>query len=153
MKKTILATAAFALVGATGSAQAKNSVTLYGVIDTGLIYVHNANGNEKLVGTNSGTLSGDRWGLKGQEDLGGGLKAIFQLENGFDVNTGKLGQSGREFGRQAFVGLTADQYGTVTLGRQYDPLVDMVQGITGDNYWASIVGTPGDVDNYDNSSR
>ena len=153
MKRFALTSLSLALLGTAGAAHAQNSVTLYGVIDTGLIYVHNANGNEKLVGTNSGTLSGDRWGLKGQEDLGGGLKAIFQLENGFDVNTGKLGQSGREFGRQAFVGLTADKYGTVTLGRQYDPLVDMVQGITGDNYWASIVGTPGDVDNYDNSSR
>jgi predicted porin len=153
MKRFALTSLSLALLGTAGAAHAQNSVTLYGVIDTGFTYVHNANGNEKLVGTNSGTLSGDRWGLKGQEDLGGGLKAIFQLENGFDVNTGKLGQSGREFGRQAFVGLTADKYGTVTLGRQYDPLVDMVQGITGDNYWASIVGTPGDVDNYDNSSR
>jgi predicted porin len=153
MKKTILATSTLALLGAAGVARAQNSVTLYGVVDTGLIYVHNANGNEKQVGTSSGNLSGNRWGLKGQEDLGGGLKAIFQLESGFDINTGKLGQGGREFGRQAYVGLTSDKAGTVTLGRQYDPLVDMVQGITGDNNWASIVGTPGDVDNYDNSSR
>ena len=153
MKRFALTSLSLALLGTAGAAHAQNSVTLYGVIDTGFTYVHNANGNQKLVGTSSGNLSGDRWGLKGQEDLGGGLKAIFQLENGFDVNTGKLNQGGREFGRQAFVGLTADKYGTVTLGRQYDPLVDMVQGITGDNYWASIVGTPGDVDNYDNSSR
>jgi predicted porin len=153
MKRFALTSLSLALLGTAGVAHAQNSVTLYGVIDTGLIYVHNANGNEKQIGTNSGTLSGDRWGLKGQEDLGGGLKAIFQLENGFDVNTGKLNQGGREFGRQAFVGLTSDKLGTITLGRQYDPLVDMVQGITGDNYWASIVGTPGDVDNYDNSSR
>ena len=153
MKRFALTSLSLALLGTAGAAHAQNSVTLYGVIDTGFTYVHNANGNEKLVGTSSGNLSGDRWGLKGQEDLGGGLKAIFQLENGFDVNTGKLNQSGREFGRQAFVGLTADKLGTVTLGRQYDPLVDMVQGITGDNYWASIVGTPGDVDNYDNSLR
>jgi len=153
MKRFALTSLSLALLGTAGAAHAQNSVTLYGVIDAGLIYVHNANGNQKQVGTSSGNLSGDRWGLKGQEDLGGGLKAIFQLENGFDVNTGKLNQGGREFGRQAFVGLTSDKLGTVTLGRQYDPLVDMVQGITGDNYWASIVGTPGDVDNYDNSSR
>jgi predicted porin len=153
MKRFALTSLSLALLGTAGVAHAQNSVTLYGVIDTGLTYVHNANGNEKQIGTASGVLSGDRWGLKGQEDLGGGLKAIFQLENGFDVNTGKLNQGGREFGRQAFVGLTSDKLGTITLGRQYDPLVDMVQGITGDNYWASIVGTPGDVDNYDNSSR
>jgi predicted porin len=153
MKRFALTSLSLALLGTAGAAQAQNSVTLYGVIDTGLTYVHNANGDQKQIGTASGVLSGDRWGMKGSEDLGGGLKAIFQLENGFDVNTGKLNQGGREFGRQAFVGLTSDKLGTFTLGRQYDPLVDMVQGITGDNYWASIVGTPGDVDNYDNSSR
>ncbi|SAL06005.1 porin [Caballeronia calidae] len=99
------------------------------------------------------SLSGSRWGVKGQEDLGGGMKAIFQLENGFDPGTGRLNQGGREFGRQAYVGLSGNQWGTVTLGRQYDPSVYMVQGITADNYWGAIVATPGDVDNYDNSLR
>ena len=153
MKRFALTSLSLALLGVAGTAQAQNSVTLYGVVDTGIGYVHNADGNQHQWGMIAGNLSGDRWGMKGQEDLGGGLKAIFQLENGFNVGTGQLGQGGREFGRQAFVGLTSNQAGTVTLGRQYDPLVDMVQGITGDNYWASIVGTPGDVDNYDNSSR
>jgi predicted porin len=153
MKRFALTSLSLALLGTAGAAHAQSSVTLYGVIDEALAYVNHASGNNHLVGLSAGNLSGDRWGLKGSEDLGGGLKAIFQLENGFNVNTGGLGQGGREFGRQAFVGLTSDKLGTVTLGRQYDPLVDMVQGITGDNYWASIVGTPGDVDNYDNSSR
>ena len=153
MKRFALTSLSLALLGTAGAAHAQSSVTLYGVIDEALAYVNHASGNNHLVGLSAGNLSGDRWGLKGSEDLGGGLKAIFQLENGFNVNTGALGQGGREFGRQAFVGLTSDKLGTVTLGRQYDPLVDMVQGITGDNYWASIVGTPGDVDNYDNSSR
>ncbi|SAL43612.1 porin [Caballeronia humi] len=153
MKKKTLA-ASLALLGAAGAAQAQSSVTLYGVIDAGLGYVSNANANgNHLYGMINGNLSGSRWGLKGQEDLGGGLKAIFQLENGFDVGTGQLNQGGREFGRQAFVGLTGDSWGTVTLGRQYDPSVDMVQGITGDNYFGSIMATPGDVDNYDNSLR
>ncbi|KQR76244.1 porin [Burkholderia sp. Leaf177] len=153
MKRFALTSLSLALLGTAGAAQAQNSVTLYGVIDSGIGYVHNAQGNQKLVGMINGNLSGDRWGLKGQEDLGGGLKAIFQLESGFDIGTGRLGQGGREFGRQAFVGLTADQYGTVTIGRQYDPLVDMVQGITADNYFGSAFATPGDVDNYDNSLR
>jgi predicted porin len=154
MKKFALTSLSLALLGAAGAAQAQTSVTLYGVIDAGLGYVSHANANgDKLFGMINGNLSGDRWGLKGQEDLGGGLKAIFQLENGFDVGTGRLNQGGREFGRQAFVGLSGNQWGTVTLGRQYDPLVDMVQGITADNYWGAIVATPGDVDNYDNSLR
>ncbi|AME26365.1 MULTISPECIES: porin [Burkholderiaceae] len=153
MKRFALTSLSLALLGAAGAAQAQNSVTLYGVIDSGIGYVHNQTGDQKLVGMINGNLSGDRWGLKGQEDLGGGLKAIFQLESGFDVGTGRLNQGGREFGRQAFVGLTADQYGTVTIGRQYDPLVDMVQAITADNYFGSPFASPGDVDNYDNSLR
>jgi predicted porin len=154
MKRIALTSLSLALLGATGAAQAQTSVTLYGVIDTGLAYVSRANTNgDHLFGMQNGTLSGPRWGLKGQEDLGGGLKAIFQLENGFDPGTGKLNQGGREFGRQAFVGLSGAQWGTVTLGRQYDPSVDMVQGLTADNYWGSAFATPGDVDNYDNSIR
>ncbi|SAL00860.1 porin [Caballeronia arationis] len=154
MKRLALTSLSLALLGAAGAAQAQSSVTLYGVIDAGLGYVSRANTNgDHLYGMINGNLSGDRWGLKGQEDLGGGLKAIFQLESGFDVGTGRLNQGGREFGRQAFVGLTGDSWGTVTLGRQYDPSVDMVQGITADNYFGSIMATPGDVDNYDNDLR
>jgi predicted porin len=156
MKKIALSTLSLALLGVAGAAHAQTSVTLYGVIDNSLTYVHNANGNQSLwaLGNASGgDLAGTRWGLKGQEDLGGGLAAIFQIENGFDPSNGRLGQNNREFGRQAFVGLTSQTYGTFTLGRQYDPVVDMVQAITADNYFGSAFATPGDVDNYDNSSR
>jgi predicted porin len=151
MKKIALSAVSLALFAAAGAAHAQNSVTLYGVIDAGIGYVHTSTGAR--YGFIDGTLSGDRWGLKGQEDLGGGLKAIFDLENGFDIGNGTLGQGGKEFGRQAFVGLTSDAWGTATLGRQYDPLVDMVQPVTADNYFGSIFATPGDVDNYDNSLR
>jgi predicted porin len=157
MKRIALSTLSLTLLGVAGAAHAQSSVTLYGTIDTAITFVHNANAagqNQWSVGNASnGDLSGSRWGLKGQEDLGGGLKAIFQLENGFNPSTGALAQGGREWGRQAFVGLSADQYGTFTLGRQYDPLVDLVQGITADNYFGSTFATAGDVDNYDNSSR
>jgi predicted porin len=153
-KTCLLSLATFA---AAGTAHAQSSVTLYGTIDTALTYVHNATVSGQNVwsaGNNSnGDLSGTRWGIKGQEDLGGGLKAIFQLENGFSPTTGQLGQNSRMFGRQAFVGLASNQLGTLTVGRQYDPLVDMVQGITDDNYFGSSFATAGDVDNYDNSSR
>jgi predicted porin len=151
MKKTALSAISLALLGAAGAAQAQNSVTLYGVIDAGVGYVKTNTGAR--WGFIDGTLSGDRWGLKGSEDLGGGIKAIFDLENGFDIGDGQLGQGGREFGRQAYVGLSSNAYGTGTIGRQYDPLVDMVQPITADNYFGSIFATPGDVDNYDNSLR
>jgi len=158
MKRVALSTLALAMLGAASAAHAQSSVTLYGIIDAGLSYTHNVatatGGNaSSQIGFNDGTMSGDRWGLKGSEDLGGGLQTIFQLENGFDVATGKLAQGGREFGRQAFVGLSSATAGTVTVGRQYDPLVDMVQPLTEDNYFGSIFGTPGDVDNYDNNFR
>ncbi|SDE15079.1 porin [Paraburkholderia lycopersici] len=157
MKRVALSTLSLALLAAAGAAHAQSSVTLYGVIDESVQWAHNtmdANGkNANQVGLAGGNLSGNRWGLKGSEDLGGGLKAIFQLENGFDINSGALGQGGKMFGRQALVGLSHDQFGTLTLGRQYDPLVDMVQPLTADNYFGSTFATPGDVDNNDNSSR
>ncbi|MBN3787476.1 porin [Burkholderia sp. Ac-20353] len=146
-----------AALAATG-AHAQSSVTLYGIVDAGIAYVRNAqdasgNNAKNLVKFSSGNLSGSRWGLRGTEDLGGGLAALFQLENGFNVGTGALGQGSREFGRKAIVGLTHNTWGTVTLGRQYDPIVDLVQGVTADNYFGGVFATPGDLDNYDNSLR
>ncbi|HMC46258.1 MAG TPA: porin, partial [Caballeronia sp.] len=72
-------------------AHAQSSVTLYGVIDEGFDYTNNVNGN-KAYEMQSGYAQGSRWGLKGGEDLGGGVKAIFTLENGFNLNNGRLGQ-------------------------------------------------------------
>lgn len=154
MKRIALSTLSLALLGAAGAAHAQSSVTLYGLIDDSIQYVHNADtSNNNLWNMFSGNLQGSRWGMKGTEDLGGGLKAIFQLESGFDPNTGKSSQGGRLFGRQAYVGVTHDAYGTFTAGRQYDPVVDLVQPLTADNYFGSTFTTPGDVDNNDNSSR
>jgi GBP family porin len=121
MKKTLMV-AALSGVFAT-AAHAQSSVTLYGLIDAGLTYTNNQAGSHNFKET-SGSVNGSRWGLRGAEDLGGGLKAIFTLENGFSIANGTLGQQGREFGRQAFVGLSSNQYGAVTLGRQYDSVVD-----------------------------
>ncbi|HKR44447.1 MAG TPA: porin [Paraburkholderia sp.] len=157
MKKLALMLLPVPLTMLAPVAQAQSSVTLYGVIDEAFQFVHNANAQgNNLYRMQGGNLQGSRWGLKGTEDLGGGLKAIFQLESGFDINSGKMGSYNGNtllFGRQAFVGLTHQQYGTLTLGRQYDPVVDMVQPLTADNYWGSTFTTPGDVDNNDNSSR
>ncbi|TKC78104.1 porin [Trinickia terrae] len=132
---------------------AQNSVTLYGVIDEGLVYTNNA-GTGHAYQLESGYVQGSRWGLKGSEDLGGGLKAVFQLENGFDLNTGKLGQGSLEFGRQAYVGLAQDTYGTVALGRQYDSLVDYLAQTTANGNWAGyLFSHPYDNDNTDNTFR
>jgi len=163
MKRVALSSLAIAMLAAASAAHAQSSVTLYGIIDVGIGYTHNTavaksatnnSGNASTqVGFNNGTLSGSRWGLKGTEDLGGGLSTIFQLENGFSPTTGGFSSAGVEFNRQAYVGLSSTSYGTITFGRQYDPTVDMVQPLTEDNYFGSIFGTPGDVDNYDNNFR
>ncbi|RKP58999.1 porin [Pararobbsia silviterrae] len=157
MKRLILSSLSLSMLAAAGAAQAQNSVTLYGVIDEELTFVDHANQSGQHLWTlgnaSGGDLAGTRFGMKGNEDLGGGTSAIFTLEGGFDPSTGKSQQGGALFGRQSFVGLTNDQYGTFTLGKQYDPVVDFVQPLTGDNYFGSIFATPGDVDNYDNSSR
>jgi predicted porin len=151
MKKSLLAlavTGAFAV-----PAFAQNSVTLYGVIDAGLNYVNNSGTAGHQWAMVSGVAQGSRFGLKGTEDLGGGTKAIFQLENGFSVFNGGLGQGKRLFGRQAYVGLTNDQFGTLTLGRQYDPIVDIIQPTTMNGNWGAAFSHPSDVDNTDNGFR
>lgn len=158
MRKTLPLLAALATL--SGTAHAQTSVTLYGLIDTGFAFNSNAKG-ARQYSASAGNLQGDRWGLRGLEDLGGGYAAIFRLEGGFNVNNGTLGQGGALFGRKAYVGL-ASPYGTVTLGRQYDPLGDFVGGFASANAehkvsateWASIYNAhPGDMDNLDNSYR
>ena len=137
---------------ASAQAYAQSSVTLYGIVDSGVGYVHNSGGKATQIEMMSG-LAGPRWGLKGTEDLGNGLKAIFNLENGFSVGTGQFAQGGKEFGRQAWVGLASSQYGTLTLGRQYDPETDLTQPLTADWVYGALFASPGDVDNYDDSAR
>ena len=126
MKKTLVALAALAAVGAV-SAQ---SVTLYGKIDTSLVFTDTA--GVSTTSLNAGSLSGSRWGMTGTEDLGGGLRAVFTLEGGMDTSTAEVGQSTagmnpKIFGRQAFVGVSGN-LGTLTVGRQYTP-TDKVFGI------------------------
>ncbi|MFM0172917.1 porin [Paraburkholderia sediminicola] len=155
MNKQVLALAVSTAMTAAFAAPAlaQTSVTLYGVLDEGINYTNNV-GRGHVYELASGYAQGSRWGLKGAEELGGGLKAIFQLENGFDVSSGRLNQGGRMFGRQAFVGLSAERYGTLTFGRQYDSVVDYLAQTTANGNWAgSLFSHPFDNDNTDNSFR
>jgi len=120
-KLSILALAACAC-----AAQAQSSVTLYGVAD---MAVERVKGATSVTRAASGQQQGSRWGLRGSEDLGGGLKAVFQMESGFNMANGASGQGGLLFGRQAYVGLAGD-FGAVRLGRQYSPMDD-VAGLVG----------------------
>lgn len=130
MKKTLLAVAL--LAGFAGAASAQSSVTLYGLVDAGLGYKKVSVSDDFLdrqgyttdsnsvnnFGLSYGNQSGNRWGLRGVEDLGNGNRVTFQLENGFDLGNGTLGQSGRMFGRQAWFGLENDAWGYARVGRQ-----------------------------------
>lgn len=127
MKKSLLALSVVAAFSTPVMAQ--TSVTIYGVADAGFSYSDSdAPTNAKTLGLDSGLQSGSRLGFRGTEDLGGGLKAIFTLENGFSIDSGTLGQGGRLFGRQSFVGLTGG-FGAIKLGRQYNPIRPALESI------------------------
>ena len=129
MNKKVLAAATLAVFAS--AAHAQSSVTLYGVIDAGISYVNNSKSgttHDKLFKYDDGVAQGSRWGLRGTEDLGNGLKALFVLENGFNSGTGALGQGGALFGRQAYVGLSQNNVGSLTFGRQYSFSTDYLGG-------------------------
>ncbi|UUX95145.1 porin [Aquabacterium sp. J223] len=107
-----------ALLAAPVAAFAQSSVTVYGVLDTYVEYARGGGAGDR-TSVQAGGQSGSRLGFRGTEDLGGGLKAMFQLEHGLWNDTGT--QDGAEFWRrQAWVGLSGG-FGTVALGRQYNP--------------------------------
>ena len=113
--------------------RAEPVVAIYGLLDTTVRYATHAGADGRhLSSLNDGAFTGSRLGFRGTEDLDGGRKAFFSLEQGFDPSSGALtqttaaanyGQSaaptGRAFGREALVGLSAGNAGTLTLGRQY----------------------------------
>lgn len=148
-----LKTMMIALLASAGAHAQSSSVTLYGILDEGINFTNNA-GSGPAYKVQSGDIYGSRWGLKGTEDLGGGMSAAFRLESGFNGSNGTLSQGGRLFGRQAYVGLSSSQYGTLTLGRQYDPTADLFSALTAAGTWAGDVGaTPFDNDNTDADYR
>lgn len=130
MKKTLLM-AALATISA-GAAHAESSVTLYGLIDAGVGYAkvdgtftdpatgQTVSAKGSRFGMTDSVKNGSRWGLRGKEDLGGGLYATFQLESGFNPSDGQSTQGGRLFGREATVGLASDNWGQMKIGRQYN---------------------------------
>ena len=127
MKKSLIALATLAAVGA---ASAQSSVTLYGLMDAGYTWAeHTAKmgpNTTKVTNTGftSGNLSGSRWGLKGQEDLGNGLAAVFNVEAGFDSINGDFTTG---FNRRAVVGLKGS-FGQVLVGRDDTPLDNLASG-------------------------
>lgn len=122
--KRYLNLTAVALGMATASVACAQSITLYGVLDTGVEHVTHVgpegNGLTR-VPTITGTIP-SRWGIRGSEDLGGGVKALFVLESGIGMDGGTMNQGGRLFGLQSWVGLSG-QWGQITVGRQLTMLL------------------------------
>ena len=135
-----------------GTAGAQSSVVLYGVVDGGITYTNNQQGHSAWQAT-AGNESGPRWGMLGTEDLGGGLKANFKLENGFNLMNGALGQGGRMFGRQAWVGMSTDKLGALTLGRQYNTVQDILGALQISNTLVQYSTHPFDNDDINNTFR
>ncbi len=127
MKKTLVALAA---LSATAGALAQSSVTIYGTLDASVAYVNKStlavkNSADKVIGYEAGksvvllndsAITTSRWGMRGTEDLGGGLKANFNLESDVNMGTGANNPAGM-FRRSAYVSLASDQYGELRLGR------------------------------------
>jgi len=145
MNKTLLAAT---LMGLSAGAFAQSSVTLYGRLDNGIEYQTgvptSATASHSRLRVESGDWGTSMWGMKGVEDIGGGNKVVFNLEDGLNTVTGGGGGSaGTAFSRYADVGIANDNYGTLLLGKQqwianmvwdFDPL--------GQSNWssASLVG-------------
>lgn len=142
------------------TASAQSSVTLYGIVDFGIDYLSNVQTGQGPNGPrghsavlvedgSTGGFQSSRWGILGTEDLGGGLSTIFRIESGFSVANGSITQGGLLFGRQVYVGLSSRQYGTLTLGRQYDVLSTYLGQFLSVTKWGGYMASHpgGDLDN------
>ena len=119
-KKSLIAVA---VLGATAFSVQAADVTMYGKVDLGLQYKTSevTVGDKTMVDEDTfsmenGRNSASRFGIKGSEDLGNGMKVSFQLENGFKADSGEFKTEGKLFDRQATVALSSD-FGTLTMGR------------------------------------
>lgn len=169
MKKSLIALAALAAVGA---ASAQSSVTLYGLIDVGYgsheTATRDGSGKIKSSGVMDGSNAGNRIGFRGTEDLGGGLKANFVIEQGLNITNGSLfaqraGATGHQVdgfsaagsaaalsgsagafttatNRQSYLGLETATMGSVRIGYQYTALYELG---TLSGYAVGSEGVPG----------
>lgn len=151
--------AACALLCAMGACRAQAAVTVYGIVDAGLAYIDNgARHGASSVAMRSGILSGSLVGLQGSEELGEGLRAVFQLETDFNLGNGQAatyygdpasataaeprGQPiAGGFNRRAYVGVES-RHGSLSLGRDYTPL-----------YWSMVEVDPLKLAGYGNMQQ
>lgn len=156
--KVAVTAAAMMLTGTCAFAQ--SSVTLYGIVDAGLGYQSSSTSLGSTSGGHSafkminGVWAGSRFGLKGAEELGGGTKAIFTLEEGFNSATGAMATNNLMFSRQAFVGLSNPTFGSFTAGRQYASYYQLLSAYSPTTWLTGYFGAhPGDLDGLDTGYR
>ena len=147
-KSTLALAVGAACAVLAGVAGAQTRVELYGSVDAGVSYVNDARGKGQAT-VDSGNRSPDRFGFRGSEDLGGGYKALFGIESGFNLDTGTQKNPNKLFQRRTFVGLSGP-IGTVSLGHMPDFMYDYLRfqsnGIMGSAYFFH----PGNLDNQAN---
>jgi predicted porin len=138
----------------SGQASGQGNVSIFGIVDGGLRYVTNAAGSHQYS-LSGGNESANRIGFMGSEDLGNGLKAVFLLENGFNIGNGTE-SNGVLFSRQAYAGLSGSA-GTLTLGRQYLTLSTVMAQFESGTDWAARGSGygyhPGGLDDVDGTER
>ena len=156
LRRMALSTVSLASAVACLPAVAQSSVTLYGAVGLDVVSaskVYNGSTTQSLVKLDDNGIVNSRIGLKGTEDLGGGLKANFQLEQGILADTGALGNGGLAFGRQAWVGLSSASWGSLSAGRQTIPQYDILDAFdtfgtgVGSSASSSIVSTTSRANN------
>lgn len=158
MRRNLIAVAL--LCCETTASHAQSSVTLYGLVDAGVSYISNERAGKpgayvghSNVSMQSGNLSGSRWGIKGAEALGGGFKAIFVLEEGFNDVNGATSKSNTLFSRLAFVGVSSNRFGSLTMGRQYSSMTDFIHPVSPSQFVGGIGASPGNIDDLDTTAR
>ena len=127
------------MAGFAATAHAQSNVTIYGLVDAGLVSERGGSAGN-VTKLTSGIGSQSRLGFKGSEDLGSGLSTIFQLETGFKLDDGSLDSANTIFNRQAYVGLKSKDAGTLTLGRQYTMLYNAMSQVA-DPFGAGYAGS------------
>ena len=133
MKKTVIALAAAGAAMGAMPAQAQTSVSMYGIVDVAMRHDTDLQAGRARTAQVSGMMNTSRWGFRGSEELGSGLKAHFQIEGGFNPDTGTQSEALSLFDRRVIVGLSG-KWGRIDIGRtptfgwDYTPVYDPLGG-------------------------
>ncbi|MDU0810879.1 MAG: porin [Burkholderia sp.] len=142
MNKTIIIAAAAAAFTTTAYAKdlqnAKSGLVLYGMLDTAVTYRSNIDNNENNEWLIRSGITKSNFGLRGLEDIGAGLKAIFKLESEINITNASIDDPNRSlFNREAYIGLLSNS-GLISVGRQYDAVQDYLSPISAAGSWGGM---------------